>query len=141
MSITFDRKKVRKIVNVIIILLIIVAVVVPGFIFFRISTGSHTALRRAKNIKLSYTSVDIEYYGKNSSVYNPLMPGRMSEGVEDRIRHDLDEDAEFEITYYDAEHRKVTGMRYFDGDYLVEYKYKDGADHWTVDYVHNLIGR
>ena len=66
----YKRAKLRHFRNVVLILLAVLLISVPVFGYFRIQTGSHLALREAKNIKLAFDMLSVEYYGSGEYIYN-----------------------------------------------------------------------
>ena len=61
-----QRYKIRKMIAIFMFLLIFGAVV---FSYFHITTQGRLALREGKNVKLALEMLDVEYYGRQKSVY------------------------------------------------------------------------
>ncbi len=136
-----EYKKIRRkrIKIAILIVLIVVAVFVILFNYFRIMHGGRTAFKEAKNVKLALNMLDIEYYAKGKSVYEPGKRHGLSKESLERIREILENDGVIEITSYDSELKLVTGFTYQIDNYKVTYQYEDGEDKWDVDYLINLF--
>ena len=107
------------------------------FMYFKITTGGRTAFREAKNVKLALNMIDIEYYSKGKSVYEPGKLHGMSQESLERIQGLLENDGVVDIISYDSKSRTVTCFTYQYGHYKVTYLYDDG-DTWDIDYLVNL---
>ncbi|MBQ8923961.1 MAG: hypothetical protein IJ053_04115 [Lachnospiraceae bacterium] len=107
------------------------------FMYFKITTGGRTAFKEAKNVKLALNMIDIEYYSKGKSVYEPGKMHGMSQESLERIQNLLENDGVIDIISYDSKKRIVTCFTYQVGHYKVTYLYDDG-DSWNVDYLVNL---
>ena len=77
-----QRYKIRKMIAIFMFLLIFGAVV---FSYFHITTQGRLALREGKNVKLALEMLDVEYYGRQKSVYDPEKKNGLAEGVEKRV--------------------------------------------------------
>ena len=83
--------------------------------------------------------LDIEYYAKGKSVFEPGKRHGLSKDSIKRIQAILENDGVVDIISYDQEQRIVTGFTYQIGNYKVTYLYEDGEDKWDVDYLFNLF--
>ena len=135
----YSRIRRKRIRIAVIIVLAAVALFVVLFNYFRIMHGGRTAFKEAKNVKLALNMLDIEYYAKGKSVFEPgKRHGLSGESIE-RIREILENDGVIDITSYDNELKIVTGFTYQIGNYKVTYQFEDGSDKWDVDYLINLF--
>lgn len=126
----------RRIWHITELILLIVLISAIAFTYFRISTEGHRAFREAKNIKLAFQLLSVEYYGDKKSVYDPNKLNGMTEGVQERIAQLLENDGAVMITSYRKRDRKVTGFIYTIGRYRVTYRYnEEEEDDYTIDYV------
>lgn len=130
------RRKIRIAVTIV---LAVVAITVLLFNYFRIMHGGRTAFKEAKNVKLALNMLDIEYYAKGKSVFEPGKRHGLSKESIERIQGILENDGVIDITSYDSELKMVTGFTYQIGNYKVTYQYEDGSDKWDVDYLINLF--
>lgn len=129
----------QKIKKFIFVIALIFIVCCPLFIYFRISTETKICLREAKNIKLAFETVGIQYYGNDRIVYNPYNEGNLEDGVLDKIDKLLDINGDIEILSYDWNAKKVTSFVYWKKQYRVVYVLdKNGNDTWQVDYIINI---
>ncbi len=131
------RKRIIKLAVSIAIIVVLVFVVI--FNYFKIMRGGRTAFKEAKNVKLALNMLEIEYYSKGKSVYEPKKKHGLSKESIERINGILENDGVIDIISYDSELRIVTGFTYQIGNYRVTYRYEDGEDKWDVDYFINLF--
>lgn len=90
---------------VLIVLLVLLVFGTPVIIYFRISADGRIALREAKNIKLSFQMISIEYYAMGDSIYDNTRASGMGEGVRERIDEILELKGSIKITSYDIGNR------------------------------------
>lgn len=129
----------NKIKKSFLVILIVIVISFPLFLYFRVNTGANLCLREAKNIKLAFKTVDIEYYAKNKIIYNPNNVGNMEDGVFEQIDKLLDIEGKIEIISYNKKDRMVTSFSYTKAPYRILYEYtKDGDDTWGIDYIINI---
>ncbi len=134
------NKIIKKRIRIsVIVVLIVVAVCVVAFNYFKIMHGGRIAFKEAKNIKITLSMLDIEYYAKGKSVFEPGKRHGLSKDSIKRIQAILENDGVVDIISYDQEQRIVTGFTYQIGNYKVTYLYEDGEDKWDVDYLFNLF--
>jgi len=132
----YSKIRKRNFRNAIIIFIVVLILAAVSFSFFKISYGGHFALREAKNIKLAFQALDIEYYGNRKSVYNPYKENSLEEGVKMRLSEAVSsDDFKVQITQYDTNARLVKGFVYETGSYRVTYKYENNdTEKWKVDF-------
>lgn len=125
----------RRIKNIVITIAFILLVAAIAFSYFKISTDGRRAFREAKNVKIAFQLLEVEFYGNRKSVYDPTKLNGMSEGVQDRISELLENDGSVMITAYRKKDRKVTGFIYSIGHYRVTYRYnEEQEDDYLVEY-------
>lgn len=130
------KNKIRKIKYYFLLIFAVVVCFSVCFISFRISTEAHNAFREAKNIKLAFYMLEIEYYSQGKSIFDDSKLDGMSAGVRERIVELLDHDGEILLTGYHKSARKVTNFIYTTGQYRVIYRLNEaGQDDYTVDYL------
>lgn len=130
------RKRIRLAVTITVIAILIFVVL---FNYFKIMRGGRVAFKEAKNVKLALNMLEIEYYSKGKSVYEPGKKHGLSKESIERIHEILENDGVVDIISYDSEMRVVTGFTYQIDNYKVTYRYEDGEDKWDVDYFINLF--
>lgn len=135
----YKKIRIRKIRIAIIIVIVVAAIFVVLFNYFKIMRGGRTAFKEAKNVKLALNMLDIEYYAKGKSVFEPGKRHGLSKESLERIQGILENDGVIEITSYDSDLKMVTGFTYQIDHYKVTYQYDDGLDKWNVDYFINLF--
>ena len=120
-----------------VILIIVGVVIICTAVFFVFDTQVHAraAFRDAKNVYLALSSTEIEYYAQGKSIYDPAMEGNIAEGVRDRVKTLADNEGTYRIVSYDIKKHKLTGMQYNNGNYYVDYTYKNGKSKWEVKYM------
>lgn len=129
-----QKVQIKRIFTIIGIFVIIILIGIPISIGFYLSTESHIALREAKNARLALEMVAVENYGR--TIYDPVSAGGMADGVWQRISNLVEEDAELQLTGYDAQNRRITGMTYTHNHFRVVYKLSEsGKNSWEVNYL------
>lgn len=127
------RKKIRNMMGVFVFLLIFGAVV---FSYFHITTQGRLVFREAKNVKLTLEMLDVEYYGRQKSVYDPEKRNGLTEGVEARVYGIAAQTGRTEILSYDKKEHKILCMVYEKEHYRVVYQLDEsGNDRWKIDYL------
>lgn len=128
-----QRYKIRKMIAIFMFLLIFGAVV---FLYFHITTQGRLALREGKNVKLALEMLDVEYYGRQKSVYDPEKKNGLAEGLEKRVYGIAAQTGKTEILSYDKKEHKILSMVYEKEHYRVVYQCDEsGNDRWKVDYL------
>lgn len=132
----FRRVQRNRIRTVVILLLAALVIGGAAFTYFHITTEARMALREGKNVKLALDMLDIEYYGENTSVYDPAGQDGLKSGVEERVYGIAEQSGRMEILSYDRAEHKILYMVYETGPYRVLYQYDatDG-DRWKVEYL------
>lgn len=134
------RIKKRHVIMTVIVLLVVLVISIPVFLYFKFTTESRMALREAKNVKLALNMLDIEYYAKGKTVYNPNNINGLTDGVMQEVSDVLEHDCSLAITSYDKKERKVLGFVYNYEHYQVVYRFdKDKGDTWKVSYILNIL--
>lgn len=127
------RKKIRNMMEVFVFLLILGAVV---FSYFHITTQGRLVFREAKNVKLTLEMLDVEYYGRQKSVYDPEKRNGLTEGVEARVYGIAAQTGRTEILSYDKKEHRILSMVYEKEHYRVVYQLDEsGNDRWKIDYL------
>lgn len=134
------RLKRRHVIMTVVILLIVLLVSVPVFLYFKVTTESRLALREAKNVKLTFNMLDIDYYAQNKCIYSANKPNGLSDGVQEEIEKNLEHECTVAITSYDSKLRKVLGFVYTSDHCQVVYRYDNqNGDTWKVSYLLNIL--
>lgn len=137
---TLKNRRRGRLKVVLIVLLVLLVFGTPVIIYFRISADGRIALREAKNIKLSFQMISIEYYATGDSIYDNTRASGMGEGVRERIDEILELNGSIKITSYDTGNRMVTGFIYTTGSYQVIYTYdKNTGGSYRVNYIFKLF--
>jgi hypothetical protein len=125
-----------KIKNVTLIFLILTIVLLPSFMYFKMSTEENIAFREAKNIKLATTMLAVEYYGNGRSLYDPKSPDGMANGVKERLLTTTQNEGDIRILSYDENERCVVDFIYESGHSRITYHLnQDGSEDWKLDYI------
>lgn len=133
------KNNLRRFKNVILVMLLILFTGVPTFAYFEVTTSGRFALREAKNINMAFRMLDIEYYGKNLSIYNPYSLNGLSEGVAERLADVTENRGEVRLLVYDKYKREVKAFTYETDKVRVTYTLlDDGTNEWKVDYLWNI---
>jgi hypothetical protein len=130
-----SRRKARIFKRVILIALILLVVGVPAFLAFRLKSEGRFALREAKNVKIAFEMISVEYYGMGLSIYDSESASGLTDGVKTRLEEVVDDDFDVTVTAYNQTTRAVTAFEYTDKNYTVRYVYDDQkGDTWKVYY-------
>lgn len=137
-----EEKKIRrkKVKTAVIVFLCVFLIAAPLFVYFRITTEARIAYREAKNVKLAFDMLEIEYYGRGSSVFDASALNGMSAGVQARLDEILEHDCDVSILSYSRKDRAVTAFIYSSDHYRVLYRYDaEKGDTWDVDYLIRIL--
>ncbi len=130
------RALIQKMLKIFLIAFGILVVAAIAFTFFKIDTDGRHALREAKNVKLALRTIDIEYYGKGSTVYNPESMNGLSPGVIEEVRKLMpSSEGEVTILSYDKKKREITGLLYITGHYQIIYLEDKDKTEWSINYM------
>ena len=132
-----DEKRIirNRIRNYIFIILAILCVAFGCFTVFYLNTEAKKALREAKNVKLAFQMLDIEYYGKGKNILDEKKRSGIRDDAMERIRSVIENEAEIQLTGYDKGNRVVTGFIYETKRVRVVYYKEDMKNTWKVEYL------
>jgi hypothetical protein len=129
------QKKLRTFKLVILAAVVLLIVGVPVFMSFKIKTEGRLALRQAKNVKLAFDMISVEYYGMGISIYDSSSSNGLTKGVRERLDEVVEEDFDVAVSSYDKNNRKITSFDYTNANYMVRYVYDSTkGDTWKVYY-------
>ena len=132
----YRRSKIKRYVRAALIILFVLFLSVPCFLYFKIQTGSHLALREAKNVKLAFELLSVEYYAEGKSVYSPRHRDGIEDEVKERVLETTENKGNIRILSYDKNRRTVMAFVYETDNYQVTYYMDENkAEHWTVKYL------
>lgn len=135
-----NQKRFHQFKMILLVVVIVLLIGVPTFAYFRISSAAHTALREAKNVKLTLQMLDIEYYGMNTSVYDASSDNGLRKGVEEEVENMLEHEGEVILQSYNKKKRTINALTYRNNHYeVVYYNDKEKGDTWTVRYFVTVI--
>lgn len=122
------------------VILLIVCICFAAFTYVRITTDARVAFREAKNVRLAFQLMSIEYHGTDKEIYDAGSPDGMADGISDRLADFIDGQGQVRITAYNRRNCQVTGFVYTQGKYRVTYGCdKNSNEHWRVDYIINVL--
>lgn len=132
----YKRARIRRFVYIAVTIIVVLILSLPLFTYFKIQTGSHLALREAKNIKLAFELLSVEYYADNKSVYNPRSVNGIDDNIKERVLETTEEKGDIRILSYNKNKRAVEAFVYETDKYQVTYRIdENGEEHWTVKYL------
>jgi len=119
-------KPVFHYIKIALLVLIVTCIIVGPFMTVAyVNSQARIALREAKNVKLAFEMLTVEYYGLGRVIYKPDSPNGFAAGVQERI--DL---------LMEKETREVIKFIYENEHYRVIYDVSNQAEeNWTVDYI------
>ncbi len=134
------KKRLKKVLKYFLICFIVFVIAFPAFMAFRISTGAHLTLRKAKNVKLALQMVEVEYYGHAKTIYDPSKSDNIESGVHAAVNRVLEDDGYYRLQKYDEKKREILELIYQSDHYLVTYEKVGDEDRWTVQYCLKIMG-
>ncbi len=129
------------IASVIRILLIVALVLFVGtclFLIAKIRMDADSALRNAKNVRMSLRSADIEMYAQGKTIYNPSKKNGLEDGVKAKVEQFAEAKGVYTITAYDSKEHELTGMTYRQGNYVVYFSKNGENITWDVNFLMNV---
>jgi hypothetical protein len=135
------RSKIKTELLFKILLFTVIALVVGTviFVFFKVRIDARTALREAKNVRMSLRSADIEMYGAGKSIYNPLKEDGLEDGAKNKASQIYESPGYYYLTSYDYSSHELTGFVYRTGRYIVTFRMEGNRVFWDVDYYINIF--
>lgn len=132
------RFTLASVIKVILIVLGVLIICMAVFVYFKIRVDSHSALRNAKNVRMSLQAADIEMYAAGKTIFNPSNRNGLEDGVKEKVAALADPKGSYSITSYDPARHELTGMTYRQGNYVV-YFTKNGDDiTWDINLIMNI---
>ena len=131
----FSISRVLKIILILTGLLIIGAC---AFFGFRVRIMANNSFRDAKNIYMALSAVEIEYYSRGESIYDPTRYDGLAEGVAERVNLLAGNEGTYRIVSYDLKKHQLTGLIYNNDNIYVTYNLIDGESVWEVKYIMHL---
>ena len=140
----FERQsitgKLRRIIIPVIIFLVIMGIF---FVWARISTGSHNILQEARDVRVAFKLIGVEYSGDSTRIYDPLAENGMVDGIAEKVENLSYADGTVKLLSWDTESDMPLAFTYSKGVYIVEYKAIDGKDpgagEWNVYYAFRVL--
>ena len=133
-----SRFTLASVVRVILIVLGVLIICMTVFMFFKIQYDANSALRNAKDVRLSLRSADIEMYAVGETIFNPDKKNGLEDGVKDKVEMLVDPKGKYSITSYDSKHHELTGMTYRQGNYVVYFTKNGDEVTWDVNFILNI---
>ncbi len=132
------RFTLASVVKVILIVLGVLVICLALFLYFKIRVESHSALRNAKNVRMSLQAADIEMYAAGKTIFNSSKKNGLEDGVKAKVEMLAEPKGAYSITSYDPKKHELTGMTYRQGNYVVYFS-KDGDNiAWDVNLIMNI---
>lgn len=131
-----SRRRKRRVVRYVLLVAVILLIVgVPVFFSFKVKTEGRLALREAKNVKIAFEMISVEYYGMGLSIYDSSNASGLADGVVSRLNDIIGSDFDVSATSYDKNSRNITSFDYTNENYMVKYSYDtEKGDTWKVYY-------
>lgn len=138
MGLDRSRITIAGVLKILLIVALILFVGITIFIVNKIRIDADSALRNAKNVRMSLRSADIEMYAAGKSIYNPSKKNGLEDGVKTKVEQYAQTKGSYSITSYDTKAHELTGMTYRQGSYVVYFS-KDGENiTWDVNFILNV---
>ncbi|MDD6733289.1 MAG: hypothetical protein PUE21_01940 [Lachnospiraceae bacterium] len=126
----------KRLIIGILIFVILLLCLTPAFFYFKIQTEANVALREAKNVKLAFTMLSVEFYGTNQSVYSPSHKDGISPKVLERVLETTQNKGRVRIEAYNKAQRSVEAFDYETDQFLVKYYIDEsGVEYYDVIYL------
>lgn len=125
----------KRIRNFILIILLVFLLGGIAFAVFYLNTEAKRALREAKNVKLAFQMLDIEFYGKGKSILDEKKRSGISDDAMERVKEVIVSEANIQLTNYDKGSREITGFIYETGHVRVVFYRENLKNTWKVEYL------
>ncbi len=132
---TGELISVSRVFKLILILAGLLIIGMSVFFAFRLRVGTNHAFREAKNVYMALSAVEIDYYSRGESIYDPSNYNGLSRGVAERVTQLAGNDGTYRIVNYDNKKHRILNMIYTNGNYYVSYNYNNGESLWEVKYL------
>lgn len=132
------RFTLASVIKVILIVLGVLIICMTLFVIFKVKIDSHSALRNAKNVRMSLQSADIEMYAAGKTIFNPSNKNGLEDGVAQKVETYADPKGVYSITAYDAKKHELTGMTYRQGNYVIYFTKKGEDVTWDMNLILNI---
>lgn len=106
--------------------------------FFKIQYDANSALRNAKNVRMSLQSADIEMYAAGKTIFNPSNKNGLEDGVKQKVEQFGETKGVYSITAYDASKHDLTGLTYRQDNYVVYFSKSGDNVTWDVNFIMNI---
>lgn len=130
-------KPVFHYIKIALLVLIVTCIIVGPFMTVAyVNSQARIALREAKNVKLAFEMLTVEYYGLGRVIYKPDSPNGLASGVQERIDQLMEKETNVQLVSYKKETREVIKFIYENEHYRVIYDVSNQAEeNWIVDYI------
>ena len=132
---TGELISVSRVFKLILILAGLLIIGMSVFFVFRLRTGTNHAFREAKNVYMALSAVEIDYYSRGESIYDPSNYNGLSAGVVDRVEQLAGSEGTYRIISYDSKKHRILNMIYTNRNYYVSYSYNNNESLWEVKYL------
>ena len=131
----------RSIIATVVIAAVIVAVILcVVFFWFGINSGTRSAMREAKDIRIAMKMKAIEQYGLGGTLYQPIAKNGMTKGMEEELLKMADADGEIVLQAWDAENNDPAAFTFQKDRYIIIFKKQsDGTSTWKGYYTLKLL--
>ncbi|MBO4346471.1 MAG: hypothetical protein J5840_02390 [Lachnospiraceae bacterium] len=132
---TGELISVSRVFKLILILAGLLIIGMSVFFVFRLKIGTDHAFREAKNVYMALSAVEIDYYSRGESIYDPSNYNGLSEGVAERVEQLAGNEGTYRIISYDDKKHRILHMIYTHGNYYVSYSSDNEGSLWEVKYL------
>ncbi|SEQ11315.1 hypothetical protein SAMN02910369_01233 [Lachnospiraceae bacterium NE2001] len=133
-----SRITVGKVLRIILIVILALFVGTCIFMFFKIRIDADSALRNAKNVRMSLRSADIEMYAAGKTIFNPSKKNGIEDGVKEKVNQYIEDTGTYSITSYSTRDHELTGMTYRQDNYVVYFSKSGENISWDVNLILNI---
>ena len=127
-----------SVLRIILIVFVVLFVGTCLFLIAKIRIDADSALRNAKNIRMSLRSADIEMYAQGKTIYNPSKKNGLEDGVKEKVERFAEAKGTYTITSYNMKEHELTGMTYRQGNYVVYFSKNGENITWDVNFLMNV---
>ena len=127
-----------SVLRIILIVFVVLFVGTCLFLIAKIRIDADSALRNAKNIRMSLRSADIEMYAQGKTIYNPSKKNGLEDGVKEKVEQFAEAKGTYTITSYNMKEHELTGMTYRQGNYVVYFSKNGENITWDVNFLMNV---
>ena len=118
----YRRSDYMDIVRIIVVTVVIFCMLASLALWFIVDTGARQAYREARDVRKALRAVGTEYYGEQTSIYDPSRIDGLTEGADEKIAYISQRNGKVFLYEWDDKGNGPLSFEYQKGLYRVVYK-------------------